>query len=282
MGAMVKVVLAKNAGACYGVQRALDLALEASGNSDSVRTLGPLIHNPGVVRDLESRGVRVANDLDEAAGSTVIIRSHGVTPDVYEDIKQRGLEYVDATCPHVARAQKAAAQLALDGCRVIVVGEAGHPEVEGLRAYARREGLKVDVVSSPEDVPEDLRAPIGVVVQTTQRRENLDAVVAAIKEQGIEPVVKNTICSATRLRQDAAAELAGTVDAMVVIGGRNSSNTTRLAEICMATCPRTHHIESVEEIDAGWFDGCSVVGVTAGASTPENQIESVVNYLQEL
>ena len=276
----MRVVLAESAGACYGVQRALDLAIAASEEASTAYTLGPLIHNPGVVADLESRGVHFAEGLDGIDEGTLIIRSHGVTPEVNDAVHAKGLPVVDATCPYVARAQKAAAELARKGCRVIVVGEAGHPEVEGLRAYAKREGAKVDVVPSPEDVPTDLRAPIGIVVQTTQRRENLDAVIARIEEQGIEPIVKRTICFATRQRQDAAAALAGEVDAMVVIGGRNSSNTTRLAEICAAVCPKTYHIESSSEIDSSWFVDCEVVGVTAGASTPGDQIESVVDYLE--
>lgn len=278
----MNVVLAENAGACYGVQRALDMALGAADGKFAAHTLGPLIHNPGVVKELADRGVLEAGSLDEITEGTIIIRSHGVTPEVHDAVEAKGLPVLDATCPHVERAQKAAAELARKGCRVIVVGEAGHPEVEGLRAYARREGAKVDVVPTPDDVPSDLRAPIGVVVQTTQRRENLDAVVGRIIEQGIEPEVKRTICSATRQRQDAAAKLAGQVDAMVVIGGRNSSNTTRLAEICSATCSRAFHIESADEIDPSWFTGCETVGVTAGASTPENQIAAVVERLKSL
>lgn len=278
----MNVVLAEDAGACYGVQRALDLALEASAGQDKAYTLGQLIHNPGVVADLESRGVFVADSIDDVDEGIIIIRSHGVTPEVYEAVEAKGIPMVDATCPHVARAQKAAASLAAQGCRVIVVGEEGHPEVESLKAWARREGAKVDVVPSPDAVPTDLRPPIGVVVQTTQRRENLDAVVDAIRAQGISPIVKRTICLATRHRQDSAAELAKRADAIVVIGGRNSSNTTRLAEICAASCPRTHHIESVDEIDPSWFEGCATVGVTAGASTPENQIKDVIARLKKL
>ena len=212
----MKVVLAENAGACYGVQRALDLALEASEGRDKAYTLGQLIHNPGVVADLEARGVFVANSIDEIdEGATVIIRSHGVTPGVYEAVEAKGLPMVDATCPHVSRAQKAAAGLAAKGCRVIVVGEEGHPEVEGLKAWARREGAKVDIVPTPDAVPDDLRAPIGVVVQTTQRRENLEAVVDAIKAQGISPIVKRTICLATRQHNAPRRDLRGIVSAHV-------------------------------------------------------------------
>ena len=278
----MNVVLAENAGACYGVQRALDMAYEAAASEGPVHTFGQLIHNPGVVADLEKIGVHVADNLDDVETGTLIIRSHGVTPDVYERLAERELNVVDATCPHVARAQKAAADLANEGCRVIVVGEKGHPEVEALRAYAKREGMKVDVVLSADEVPDGLRAPIGIVVQTTQRRETLDAVVEAVRAQGIEPVVKKTICLATRHRQDSADDLAKRVDAMVVIGGRNSSNTTRLAEICEAACPRAFHIESASEIDPAWFEGCETIGVTAGASTPESQIREVVGFLESL
>ena len=281
----MKVVLAENAGACYGVQRALDMAHEAAQSIGPVYTLGPLIHNPGVVKDLAAKHVFVADGvqaLPPNGDGIVIIRSHGVTPDVLEQVQATGLQVVDATCPHVARAQKGAAELATDGCRVIVVGEKGHPEVEGLCAYAKREGTKVDVVLAPDEVPDDLRAPIGIVVQTTQRRENLEAVVQAVRDQGIEPIVKKTICSATRLRQDAASDLAGRVDAMVIIGGRNSSNTTRLAEICHDRCRRSFHVESADEIDPSWFADCETIGVTAGASTPETQIAAVVSALEAL
>lgn len=298
----MEVIRAKRAGACYGVQRALDMADEVIADGGRAYTLGPLIHNPQVVADLAARGAEAVDSVEEirweraadadapaegaatAAGDApaVVIRSHGVTPQVLAAVEDRGFTVVDATCPHVSRAQHAAAELAGEGCRVIVVGEAGHPEVEGLRAWAEEAGGKVDVVAAPEEIPEGLYDPVGVVAQTTQRRENLEAVVAALREAGLEPIVKNTICSATRQRQEAAADLASAVDAMVVIGGRNSSNTTRLAEVCALTCPRTFHIESADELDPAAFAGCRRVGVTAGASTPENQIAAVEAFLRTL
>lgn len=276
----MEVIRAKYAGACYGVQRALDMADEVLETRSCVYTLGPLIHNPKVVEGLEARGARVAHEPEQIDAGTVVIRSHGVTPQVRNELLDRGLEVVDATCPHVARAQKAAAELAEEGCRVIVLGEADHPEVEGLCAYAVEAGGKVDVVGSAADIPEELYAPVGVVAQTTQMRENLDAVVEALRQRGFEPIVKKTICFATRQRQDAAADLASRADAMVVIGGRNSSNTTRLAEICEQACSRAFHIESVDELEKSWFEGCHTVGVTAGASTPEAQIQAVVDRLE--
>ena len=298
----MEVIRAKRAGACYGVQRALDMADEVIADGGRAYTLGPLIHNPQVVADLAARGAEAVSSVEEirwegaaatgapadgvvptnANAPAVVIRSHGVTPQVLAAVEDRGFSVVDATCPHVSRAQHAAAELAAEGCRVIVVGEAGHPEVEGLTAWAEEAGGKVDVVAAPEEIPEGLYDPVGVVAQTTQRRENLEAVVAALREAGLGPIVKNTICSATRQRQEAAADLASAVDAMVVIGGRNSSNTTRLAEVCALTCPRTFHIESADELDPAAFAGCRRVGVTAGASTPENQIAAVEAFLRTL
>ncbi len=278
----MKVVRAKHAGACYGVQRALDMAYAAILDGGETYTLGPLIHNPQVVSSLEAQGVRVAESVADVPSGAVVIRSHGVTPQVRREVDARGLEAIDATCPHVARAQKAAADLARSCGQVVVVGEAGHPEVEGLVACAREAGGQVCVVASGADVPEGLAAPVGVVVQTTQTREALDDVVAALAARGIAPEVKNTICFATRQRQEAAAELAAQVDAIVVIGGRNSSNTTRLADICAAACARTHHVEAPGELDPAWFEGCATVGVTAGASTPEEHIQAVVERLEAL
>ena len=279
----MKVVRAAYAGACYGVQRALDLALKAVEDGGCAYTLGPLIHNPQVVAQLAECGVRAVDSVEDVAGAgTVVIRSHGVTPEVKRSVAACGLPLVDATCPHVARAQRAAADLAEQGRHVVVVGEEGHPEVEGLVACAREAGAPVSVAAGPDDLPETFEGPVGVVVQTTQTREALDAVVAALEERGVQLLVKNTICFATRQRQEAAAALAGEVDAMVVIGGRNSSNTTRLADICAAACPRTHHVESPDEIDPAWLAGCAAVGVTAGASTPEEQIEAVATLLEAL
>ncbi|WP_417144177.1 4-hydroxy-3-methylbut-2-enyl diphosphate reductase [Raoultibacter massiliensis] len=278
----MKVLKARHAGACYGVQRALDMAYAAICDGSTAYTLGPLIHNPQVVSKLEKRGVGVASSLDEVSDGIVIIRSHGVVPQVKQDAEAKGLPIIDATCPHVARAQKAASGLADEGYHVIAVGEAGHPEVEGMKAHAEVSGGTCIVVAGPEELPERIEEPVGIVVQTTQSKEALDAVVEALHARGIEPQVKNTICFATRQRQEAAAELAEQVDALVVIGGRNSSNTTRLYDICKAICPRSHHVETPDEIDPAWFEGCAVIGVTAGASTPEDQIDSVVERLESL
>ena len=278
----MEVLLAKNAGACYGVQRALDMAAEAQQAGLAAVTLGPIIHNPRVVRDLAARGISPVESVDEVQQGSVIIRSHGVVPQVKEDILARGLDMIDATCPHVARAQKAAADLARDGYLVLVVGEAGHPEVEGLCAYARKSGGSVVVANSAQQLPAALEGPVGVVVQTTQMRSTMLSVVDELERRGLDYQLVNTICSATTHRQDAATALAGQVDAMVVVGGRNSSNTTRLYDICKAKCANSHHIEDAEEIDPAWFKGVARVGVTAGASTPEDHIAAVISALEAL
>ena len=277
----MKVIVANCAGACYGVNRALKKLDAAVFHGAKVRTLGPLIHNPRLVAKLESRGILVADSPEDAEpGETLVIRSHGVAPEVIEGAEARGLIVEDATCPHVAQAHKAAAELGAEGRLVIVVGELGHPEVDGICAHVR--GGNVIVVPTPQDLPEDLPERIGVVVQTTQSRAALEAVVDELERRGKDVKVYDTICNATRNRQDAARELAQSVDCAVVIGGRNSGNTRRLAEICSEVCPNTHHIETASEIDPAWFAGCETVGVTAGASTPQEQIDEVVSFLMEL
>lgn len=279
----MKVIRAHYAGACYGVQRALNLALKQAEQPCKTFTLGPLIHNPQVVSQLAEQGVSQIDSVDELThDDAVVIRSHGVTPQVMRAVSQTSATVVDATCPHVSRAQKAAAQLAEQlGC-VIVVGEKGHPEVEGLVACAREKCSRVYALTSVEELPDNLPKHLGIVVQTTQQKAILDAIVAHLQKRNITVEVKNTICDATSQRQDTAAELAQHVDGMVIIGGRNSSNTTRLADICRQYCKHVFHIEHVSELFSCNFHGIHVMGVSAGASTPEDQIEAVVSYLEQL
>ena len=273
---------AKHAGACYGVQRALDMTYNVAHEGGRVWTLGPLIHNPRVVSELEEEGIIAANSVDDITEGSVVIRSHGVIPETIEALKRRGYSVVDATCPHVMRAQQAAAKLAREGYYVLVIGEAGHPEVEGISAHARAAGGECAIVGTPDDIPVQLPERVGVVVQTTQSRKALNAVLSALEERGIEPLVKDTICFATTQRQEAAVQLAQDAQVMIVIGGRNSSNTTRLFELCEQHCTHAYHIETVGEIDPSWFEKGMIVGVSAGASTPENQIDAVVSFLESL
>ena len=270
-----RIEVARHAGVCYGVERALSLAQGAAGERKAdVHTLGPLIHNPIVVRELEACGVRMAEDLDAVGSGTVVIRAHGVVPGIIREAERRGLAVLDATCPYVKKVHRAAERLVAAGYQLVVVGEAGHPEVEGIMGHA--DG-RARVVSGPEEAAElVLERRVGVVVQTTQTPAALKAVVGVLLPRVGELCVANTICRATQERQDSAAELAGRADAMVVVGGRNSGNTRRLAQICAERCPRTHHIEDAAEIDPAWFHGAGLVGVTAGASTPAAHIERAV------
>jgi 4-hydroxy-3-methylbut-2-enyl diphosphate reductase len=229
---------------------------------------------------LRRRGIEPAACLDEVAEGTIIIRSHGVDPAVIAAAGERGLDVVDATCPFVAAAQQCAADLLAEGYLVVVVGEPDHPEVEGIVAHAGGQAIVVEEIA---DIPKRLGSRrVGIVVQTTQSLARLNEVVAELLPRVSELRVCNTICSATAQRQRAADELARTVDVMLVVGGRNSGNTTRLAEICRAVNERTYHVETADELDAAWFEGAESVGITAGASTPDEQIAGVVDALREI
>jgi 4-hydroxy-3-methylbut-2-enyl diphosphate reductase len=278
----MQIVLSRYAGACYGVQRALALVEEAATGSCPVNTLGQLIHNPQVVAALEARGIWAVADIADAHDGALVSRSHGVAPEVIAAARARGLEIVDATCPHVSAAQQAARELREQGYMVVVVGEQGHPEVEAIRSWAGEGTLVVQNADDLDSAWLDASERVGLVVQTTQSPAALAAIVDALHGRGIVPEVRNTICSATLKRQQAAAELAASTDVMLVVGGRNSGNTTRLSEICSAVCPATYHIESPEEIVPAWFRGVEKVGITAGASTPETQIAAVVARLKTL
>jgi len=276
----MRVEVARYAGICYGVERALNLAAEAAEGSSSVHTLGPLIHNPQAVAALRERGVEVANTLDDAPEGTLVIRSHGVDPAIIAAARDKGLDVVDATCPHVSKAHEAAEELKRGGYSVVIVGEAEHPEVEGIMAHAGGEAL---VVSSAGDLPERMPSRrVGVLVQTTQSLSRLSEVVNALIPRASELRVFNTICSATSKRQQSAEELASTVDVMVVVGGHNSGNTTRLAEICSAVNARVFHVETAEDLDPAWFEGATSVGVTAGASTPDEQMQGVIRAIEAM
>ncbi len=276
----MKVILAKRAGFCFGVKRATQMAFEAAGKDQKTYTLGPIIHSPQVVNKLEEMGVKVLENLDSMESGTIIIRSHGVASGEISEAVQKKLEIVDATCPFVKKAQEHVKSLSEAGYGVVVVGDADHPEVQGIVSYG---GDKVFVVGSGDEVRKLPKMnKIGIVAQTTQSFENLKNVVSECLLRGGEIRVFNTICDATAVRQEEANELAGQVDCMLVVGGFNSANTRRLAEVCAELQPRTHHIETASEIDVTWFDGVERVGVTAGASTPKWIIDEVMNKIEEL
>jgi len=272
----LKIILGESAGFCFGVKRATNMAFAATENHrQRISSLGPIIHSPQLVKRLEEQGVEVVNRVDDIPGGVVIIRSHGVTAGEMEQIYARNLEVVDATCPFVKKAQEYAGLLSHEGYTLVLVGERQHPEVRGIVSYAK-DG-EVYVVSGRQEAEElPARKRIGVVAQTTQSYGNLREVIDVCLGKSQELRVYNTICDATSVRQNEARSIAGRVDLMLVIGGFNSANTTRLAQICRELQPNTHHIETAEEIEPEWFIGANAVGITAGASTPQWIIDEVV------
>ena len=278
---MTRVIIAEHAGACYGVERALSMALKAAQEArQPVHTLGPLIHNPLVVADLEQRGVSPAATPDDAGTGTLVVRAHGVTPQVSAHARELGLDVIDATCPYVKRVHHAAEKLAREGYQVLVIGEIGHPEVQGIMGHAGENAL---VVSSEEEIDAlALAKRVGIVVQTTQTIELLRRIVARLLGRVEELRVVNTSCEATSERQNAARDVAREADCMIVVGGRESGNTQRLAQICHEMCAKTHHIEDASEIDPAWLAGAETIGITAGASTPAEHIERARTRIHEI
>jgi (E)-4-hydroxy-3-methyl-but-2-enyl pyrophosphate reductase len=277
----MKIKVAEHAGYCYGVERALKITLQASEGSDqAIYTLGPIIHNPQVVGSLAAQNVREISDLEEIDEGTLIIRSHGIDPRIIRQARARKIKVLDATCPFVKKAQSRAAQLVKEGYQLIIVGERNHPEVIGILAHADNKAL---IAETSEDIRSfHLSKKVGVVVQTTQLEENLKAVVAELLPRVSELIIFNTICNATLLRQLAAQDIAKKTDTILVVGGKNSANTTHLAQMCKKINPNTHHIEVASEIQPEWFTHNGSVGVTAGASTPKWILDEVVRQLQSL
>ncbi len=274
----IHIQIASEAGACYGVERALRMVEDAAKTSPvPVHTLGPLIHNPRVVADLALKGVTVVDSPEESAGDTLLLRTHGVTPNEERRARKLCHDVLDATCPFVKKVHLAASRLYREGYQVVVVGEAGHPEVEATLPHAPG-AVVVGDASEVADLP--VCKKIGVVVQTTQSRSNLEHVVSALLGRAEEVRVVNTICDATSGHQGACAELAARADVMIVIGGRISANTKRLTEIAAELCPRTYHIEGADELDPSWLDGAGLIGITAGASTPASQIDAVRSAIE--
>jgi (E)-4-hydroxy-3-methyl-but-2-enyl pyrophosphate reductase len=274
----MKVILAKHAGFCFGVKRALELVEEARTKPGAeVATLGEIIHNPQAVERLRAKGVRTVDSPAEVGAGTLVISCHGVGPGIREAAARAGLEVIDATCPFVARAQKMVAMLAREGYDIIIFGDRGHREVIGLEGYGGGKARILQNVEEADALP--FCAKLGVVVQTTQEVDLYLELLKRLGEKCQELRAFNTICGATRQRQEAALELAREVDLMLVVGGRNSANTRRLSEVCRAVGVEVHHLETAAEIQPEWLAGKETIGITAGASTPEWVIEEVIKRL---
>ena len=260
----MEVILAEYLGFCYGVKRAIKIAREnADGKSC---TLGPIIHNPQMVEHLKNEGVEAVQSLEEMKGGTIIIRSHGVGPQIYKEAEERGLKIVDATCPHVKKAQYSAKNLVEEGYQVVVIGEKNHPEVKSIFEWSQKKAIILETEEEAKELSPCKK--LGIVSQTTVSGERFKRIVNQLLEKSNDIKILRTICTATDQRQAAAIELAKRVDLMLVIGGRNSANTTRLAQLCEKYC-ETHHIETAAELSPEWLTRIEKIGITAGASTPD-------------
>ena len=272
---MKEVIVAKSAGFCFGVQRAVDTVYNQCGGKN-VFTYGPIIHNEEVVKDLENKGVHVINSADEINDdSTVIIRSHGVSKDVYDSLHEKNVNIVDATCPFVLKIHKIIKEESANGSQIVIIGNENHPEVEGIMGWSLSDTYVIDTSEKAQNLVLDSQRRVCIVSQTTFNYNKFQELVEIIKEKGYDIIVLNTICNATEERQTEARAIAEQVDAMIVIGGRNSSNTQKLFEICKNECKNTYYIQTVKDLDLAEVRSVDNVGITAGASTPNNIIEEV-------
>ena len=279
---MMEIKVAQHCGFCYGVKRAVELAQGAAREHVQGGTLGPLIHNPQLINELAAQGIACREGLDEfSPGETVIIRSHGVGPEVYAEAEQKGLKILDATCPNVRLAQKKAAQAAADGYYPVIVGEKNHPEVKSILKWAGKSAICIECIKDISSVPQKER--YGVIIQTTFELQKFEDILRELqKERPGEYRVERTICLATSQRQGAAVKLAKESDAVVVIGGRNSANTRHLFELVQANCRKAYHIETADELNADMLRDCHKIGITAGASTPDRLIKEAIIAMENM
>lgn len=278
----MEVIVADNAGFCFGVKRAIKMANDTMDQAGpDVKALGPLIHNPQVVNAFQRRGLTVVSELEEVAPeSTVIIRSHGVGPEVKDEAVRRGLRIVDTTCPFVTKAQQYAAKLIDENYKIVMIGDKDHPEVIGVVAHTGNKAIVINTVAEAEALKFIPR--MGVVFQTTHSIQHVQEIVGALLKRGKEVRVFNTLCGATTAMQKTAVELAPDVEAMVIVGGRQSANTAQLAEVCRRVNPRVYQVESADEVHDDWFTGLRRIGVSAGASTPDEVIAEVVERITQI
>lgn len=277
----LEIKIAHHAGYCYGVERAINIAKKALSVGSQVVSLGPIIHNPIVVEELSSAGIRVVESVEEVPpGAVVVIRSHGVPPDVYRELEEKQAKIIDATCPYVRRAQVAAKKLSDEGYTVLIVGEKDHPEVVGIKGYAGESAIVIEKKEELSKITYQKR--LGVVFQTTQSLDTIDIFAAEIIKKAFELRLFNTICSATTDRQNETREIAVESDIVIVVGGKNSGNTKRLYEIAKGINPNTYHVESEKDLKKEWFKGVERVGITAGASTPKEIVKRVTEAVKNL
>lgn len=282
----LEISIAPNAGACFGVVRAIKLGHQAVNRASERRapvySFGPLIHNPHVVRELEQKGVRIVHGADEVGPGTVVLRSHGVQAPIEKELRNRGNTIVDATCPLVKKPQRLAQALGEKGDFLILVGDANHPEVKGVLSYFGRPDYLVTYdPKAVESIPASVKK-VGVIAQTTIEVRVLESVIAAAQMRFPEVAIHNTICDATSIRQTEAVELAKNADVLIVVGGKNSSNTCKLVKLCKELQPNTYHIEDEAELSPSWFCEKRKIGITGGASTPHEFVDRIGQAVAEL
>mgnify|MGYP003272157362 FL=1 len=278
-GVNMDVTVAKTAGFCFGVKRAVEKVYEQIEKGKTpIYTFGPIIHNEEVVRDLEERGVKVletAEELRQLTDGVVVIRSHGVGKDIYDILEKNGIEIIDATCPFVKKIHRIVSEQNENGRRVIIVGNGKHPEVEGIKGWGNDDTLVIETAEEFEKLQISDGEKLCIVAQTTFNYNKFQDLVEKISKTRYDIFVLNTICNATQERQVEARQIASQVDVMIVIGGRNSSNTQKLYEICRRECKETYYIQTLKDFKPEKAGSVRSVGITAGASTPNQIIEEV-------
>ena len=282
----MEVEIAQYSGYCFGVKRALKIVKktleENSGSGKNIYTLGSIIHNPGVMKELTNMGlISVNNPENIKQGSILIIRSHGMSPRVLNDFLQKNIEIIDATCPFVKKAQAKVKKLESQGYFVLVIGNRDHPEVIGIKEQLDDSNVKV-IENSIEASDLDYKKKIGVVIQTTQTADRVKSITSVLIDKCKELLICNTICDTTKNRQESTKILSKKVDVMVIAGGKNSANTTHLADISLGENKSTYHIESSNEIDPEWFKDSDKIGISGGASTPEKDIIDIKKVIESI
>ena len=276
----MEVIVAKSAGFCFGVKKAVEAVYQQLSSLDhpTIYTYGPLIHNEEVVRDLEEKGVLVLHseeELENLAEGIVVLRSHGVEKRIYDKLEEKGLTIVDTTCPFVKKIHKIVAENSEKGCQIVVIGNDKHPEVEGIKGWCTTTPVIIENEQQAEDFTAEEGKKVCIVSQTTFHYTKFKDLVEIISKKGYDMIVRNTICNATEERQTEAKQIASKADAMIVIGGKSSSNTQKLYEICKKECENTYYIQTLVDLDFDLLKSMGCVGITAGASTPNNIIEEV-------